>query len=272
MHENDSDDDGNLTGNTATGAVEPAAVTNEKQAEEAATVADAAPGNGTADSSDSDAASLAGPAHDMAAVIYAAHRAAGQPIPPTLDTGEPAELVDTAGRSDHPNTPGEAPSTNAQYQRRVRTAPVRLGEGDAHSSLGGTPDDARIRAGVALAVRTAEPASATVDVMAKEMEALFVSGASTWEAAPDIDAALYRKMGDDLLRHKKGNGSGAILGFPDAAWPWASTGAAMAAREVEPNNDKMTLARARMQPDWPEFDISTRQKVTRCGRTARWSW
>lgn len=41
----------------------------------------------------------------------------------------------------------------------------------------------------------------------------------------------------------------------------ALSGAALAARAAVPNPDKMSLAQARMQPDWADFDVSTRKEI-----------
>eukprot|EP00170_Pyropia_yezoensis_P002164 contig_9108_g2168 len=265
----DSDTDACLTTDVAANMVADSTDVVQETAPEGVDVApNSTTNDDTAGTNETNDTTLASTAADMAAVIDAAHRASGLHTP-RVATGE--ELGATApptGADDDDGTPPVPPAASTRYPSRTRTAPARLGEGDAHVSVGCAPDDAHICKGAALAVSASGPAAGVDDASVKEMRALLMDGAFTWEVAPDPNKALYKKMGEDLLRYKRGDTDGPVMGYPDVAWISTLAGAGLAARKVAPNNDKMTLAQARLQPDWPDFDISTHQEVHALWRNA----
>lgn len=90
------------------------------------------------------------------------------------------------------------------------------------------------------------------------------SGESTTNAAdsPPAAARYPSRVRAQPARLGEGDAHPAVaqeLDDTDEVPIW--TGAALAARAVLPNPDKMTLAQARLEPDWDQFDLSTTKEV-----------
>lgn len=209
VNDNDSDEDGAPSGNLAPkSAAGVADVTDQALPadEDSATDADSADGavvTADVDGTASEAAEL-----EMSTLLNAARRASGLPTPPNLLEMGTAVPDDSPGADGETIVSVDASLMHARYPGRARTAPVRLGEGDAHSSLCGATDDERINAGAALAVRVGEPAAGINDVMAADFEEPLGTTALVGDAAPDLDAVLHRNSGTDACpEHGSGNGA-----------------------------------------------------------------